>query len=117
VIAEGTSAELKAATGGARLTVTLSAPHPSARAALEPYVEGAIHVSQGDRRFQAPVRNTSGLATTVVRALDAAGATVDDVEVRPPSLDDVFFSLTGHAATEEVEEPDVLQALGAGATL
>ncbi len=115
VIAEGTSAELKTATGGARLTVTLSAPHPLARGALEPYVDGAIHVSQGDRRFQAAVRNTSGLATTVVRALDAAGAIVDDVEVRPPSLDDVFFSLTGHAATEAVDEPEVLQALGAGA--
>ncbi len=114
VIAEGTSAELKAATGGARLTVTLSSPHPSARGALEPYVEGAIHVSQGDRRFQAAVRNTSGLATTVVRALDAAGATVDDVEVRPPSLDDVFFSLTGHAATEAVDDPDLLQPVGAG---
>jgi ABC-2 type transport system ATP-binding protein len=114
VIAEGTSAELKAATGGARLTVTLSAPHPSARAALEPYVEGVIHVSQDDRRYQAAVRSASGLATTVVRALDAAGAAVDDVEVRPPSLDDVFFSLTGHAATNEVDDPDELQALRAG---
>ncbi len=74
VIAEGTSAELKAATGGARLTVTLAAPHPRARDALEPYVDGPIHVSQDDRRFQAAVRSTSGLATTVVRALDAAGA-------------------------------------------
>ena len=117
VIAEGTSAELKAATGGARLTVTLSAPHPAARAALEPYVDGTIHVSQDDRRFQAAVRRSSGLATTVVRALDAAGATVDDVEVRPPSLDDVFFSLTGHAATEDVEEPDDLSALGAEVTV
>ena len=53
-------------------------------------------MSQDGRRFQAAVRSTSGLATTVVRALDAAGVVVDDVEVRPPSLDDVFFSLTGH---------------------
>ena len=97
--------------------MTLSAPHPAARAALEPYVDGTIHVSQDDRRFQAAVRRSSGLATTVVRALDAAGATVDDVEVRPPSLDDVFFSLTGHAATEDVEEPDDLSALGAEVTV
>jgi hypothetical protein len=84
-----------------------------ARAALEPYVDGAIHVSQGDRRLQAAVRNSSGLATLVVRALDAAGAAVDDVEVRPPSLDDVFFSLTGHAATV-ADSPDELEPLGAG---
>jgi hypothetical protein len=30
-----------------------------------------------------------------VRALDAAGVLVDNIEVRQPSLDDVFFSLTG----------------------
>jgi ABC-2 type transport system ATP-binding protein len=34
----------------------------------------------------------------VVRALDAAGVSVDDVEVRQPSLDDVFFVLTGRTA-------------------
>ena len=114
VIAEGTSAELKAATGGARLTVTLSAPHPLARAALEPYVEGLIDLSQDGRRFQAAVRSTSGLATTVVRALDAAGVVVDDVEVRPPSLDDVFFSLTGHGAEDEVDGADELERMWTG---
>jgi ABC-2 type transport system ATP-binding protein len=103
VIAEGTSGELKTAVGGARLTVTLSAPHPDARSALEPFVDGPIRVSENDRRFQAAVRSVSGLATTVVRALDAAGALVDDVEVRQPSLDDVFFSLTGHPVIYEVE--------------
>jgi ABC-2 type transport system ATP-binding protein len=47
------------------------------------------------------VSNGSGLATAVVRALDAAGIVVDDVEVHPPSLDDVFFALTGHATDED----------------
>ena len=37
---------------------------------------------------------------TVVRALDEAGVTVDDVEVHQPSLDDVFFALTGHRRGE-----------------
>jgi hypothetical protein len=35
-----------------------------------------------------------------VRTLDQAGITVDDVEVHQPSLDDVFFALTGHATSE-----------------
>jgi ABC-2 type transport system ATP-binding protein len=30
-----------------------------------------------------------------VRALDQAGITVDDAGIRQPSLDDVFFALTG----------------------
>jgi ABC-2 type transport system ATP-binding protein len=101
VIAEGTAAQLKAQTGGARLEVTLSQPDAAAATALEAYVSGPVQVSHDARRLQAPVASTAGLASTVVRALDAAGITVDDVEVHPPSLDDVFFSLTGHA-TEEV---------------
>jgi ABC-2 type transport system ATP-binding protein len=100
VIAAGTSSELKKAIGGARLAVTLSAPHPAAEAALRPYVEGAIQVGQDGRQLEAAVRSASGLATTVVRALDAAGVLVDDLEVRQPSLDDVFFSLTGHPARD-----------------
>ena len=44
------------------------------------------------------MRAVPGLASAVVRALDAAGISVDDVEVRAPSLDDVFFALTGHGA-------------------
>src|SRR6202167_362792 len=56
VIAEGTSVELKRAIGGARLTVTLSAPHPGAQSALAPYVDGPITMSQDDRRLQAAVR-------------------------------------------------------------
>jgi hypothetical protein len=39
-----------------------------------------------------------------VRALDDAGITVDDVQVHQPSLDDVFFALTGHAV--EADEAD-----------
>ncbi len=50
-----------------------------------------MHVSHDGRRLRAPVRSGDGLATSVVRALDRAGVTVDDVEVHQPSLDDVFF--------------------------
>jgi ABC-2 type transport system ATP-binding protein len=45
----------------------------------------------------------------VVRALDSAGITVEDVQVRPPSLDDVFLKLTGTTTTG----PDV-DAVAAG---
>jgi ABC-2 type transport system ATP-binding protein len=96
VIAGGTAAELKAQTGGARLEVTLSQAGPAASQALEPFVAGPVHISHDGRRLRAPVRSATGLATTVVRALDEAGVTVDDVEVHQPSLDDVFFALTGH---------------------
>ncbi len=106
VIAEGTSPELKAQIGGARLEVTLSQADPAARAALAPFVSGPIRVSEDGLRLDAAVDGVSGLATTVVRALDESRITVDDVEVRRPSLDDVFFALTGRPAqeSEDLEE-------------
>ena len=49
---------------------------------------------------RAPVRAGAGLATRIVRALDGNGIEVDDIEIRQPSLDDVFFALTGHPAQD-----------------
>jgi len=107
VIAEGTAPELKAKIGGARLEVTLNKSDPAASGALSPFVAGAIQVSHDGRRLRAPVRSGDGLATTVVRALDDAGISVDDVALHQPSLDDVFFALTGHATAEGAGVRDV----------
>ncbi|HEX3612243.1 MAG TPA: ATP-binding cassette domain-containing protein [Sporichthyaceae bacterium] len=100
VIASGSPIELKDAAGAARLEVTLSHPSNYAVAIITPYVDGGVRISPDGLRLQAAVRERAGMATTVVRALDAAGITVDDVSVRPPSLDDVFLALTGHPASE-----------------
>ena len=52
----------------------------------------------------APVMPRPGLATAVIRALDDAGVAVDDFEIHHPSLDDVFFALTGHPAEEPASD-------------
>ena len=96
MIAAGTAAELKKQVGGARLELTLSVADPAASAALSSLVDGPVHTSHDGRRLRAAVSAGAGLASTLVRTLDAAGITVDDVEVHQPSLDDVFFALTGH---------------------
>jgi ABC-2 type transport system ATP-binding protein len=95
VIAEGTPQELKEASRSAHVEVTLAAPHAGAAGAMAPLVAGRVQVSDNGRRLSAGVDAAPGLATALVRALDAAGALVDNIEVRPPSLDDVFFALTG----------------------
>jgi ABC-2 type transport system ATP-binding protein len=94
-IAAGTPEDLKRQVGGARIEVTLTEPHPEAARALAPFAAGAVSASADKRHLRAPVNGHSGLATTVVRALDSASITVEDVQVRPPSLDDVFLALTG----------------------
>jgi ABC-2 type transport system ATP-binding protein len=111
VIAQGTPLELKEASKGARLHITLAEPHPDAVSALQQLVEGQVQVSDEGRLLQAAVDNSPGLATAAVRALDRAGILVDNIEVRQPSLDDVFFSLTGHPAAEP--ETPVLEGVPA----
>jgi daunorubicin resistance ABC transporter ATP-binding subunit len=112
VIADGTARELKASIGGEHLEVTLERPDDAADgravAAFAPLASGAVQVMDGGKRLRAPVVPRHGLVTAVVRALDDAGIAVDDVEMHHPSLDDVFFALTGHAAEAPVGEPDEL---------
>jgi daunorubicin resistance ABC transporter ATP-binding subunit len=108
-IARGTAAQLKDQTGGATLHISLPEPATgTALGALAALVAGEIKLGAGDHHLTAPVAPRPGLATDVVRALDQAGITVDDVELHRPALDDVFFALTaddaGHVADHEPEE-------------
>ncbi len=115
VIADGTPQSLKEAARGAHLDVMLSAAHADALATIAPLVAGEVTVSDDGRRLSAAVDTTTGLATAVVRALDAAGVLVDNIEVRQPSLDDVFFSLTGeHVETVVVGDDDEGGSAGGG---
>lgn len=115
VIAHGTARELKSRIGGERLEVTLTQAHSGAVAALSPLVAGEVQVTDFGRRLSAPVVAASGMATSVIRALDEAGVAVDDIEVHRPSLDDVFFALTGRPADDTTDpsapSPDDLSEL------
>ena len=102
VIANGTPQELKEASRSARLEVTLTASYPGAAEAIGALTAGRVDISEDGRRLSAGVDSAPGLATSVVRALDSAGVLVDNIGIRQPSLDDVFFSLTGgHLAPED----------------
>ncbi len=104
LIAEGTSDQLKDRLGGERLEVRLddgAAPERAAQALAAmsdepPSVEGRV-VTVG-------VRERSGAIVEAVRRLSDAGIGVDDLALRRPTLDDVFLSLTGHAAEEPAEQ-------------
>src|SRR5580658_5767385 len=116
VIADGTPAELKEASRSAHLEVTLAEPSTEAVGALAPLVSGKVHVSEDGRWLSAGVDSSPGLATAIVRALDTAGVLVDNISVRQPSLDDVFFSLTGgHIEGEESDDEEGVEADGGGA--
>src|ERR1700728_1715930 len=95
VIAEGTPLELKERSRSAHVEVTLAEPGPEAAEVIAPLVGGRVSVSADGLRLGAAMDSAPGLATALVRALDRAGMLVDNIEVRQPSLDDVFFALTG----------------------
>jgi ABC-2 type transport system ATP-binding protein len=106
VIAQGTSDELKDRVGGERLEVRLDdgASVEAAIRALAPMSDDPPVVEDGVVKLS--VRRRRGTIVEAVRRLSEAGVGVDDLALRRPTLDDVFLSLTGHAAEErsEVEE-------------
>ena len=103
VIAEGPPAELKASVGGQRLLITLAdeSDAEAAARALAPFATTPVIPAEAGRLIEAPVIASDGLATEVVRALDAAGVKVSEISVRSASLDDVFLTLTGHVAEDK----------------
>jgi ABC-2 type transport system ATP-binding protein len=99
VIAEGTSAELKAKVGGERVALIV-APQSSlavARDVLARHGDGPPHVDPASRTVEAPVTGGARRMPDIVRELDLAGVLLDDLAIRHPSLDDVFLTLTGRA--------------------
>jgi len=105
VIAHGTSDVLKDQVGGDRLEVVVADPGrlEAAAAALHAVSDAAPVIAPDDRRVSAAVSGGSTVLVDAVRALDNAGIAIDDVVLRRPTLDDVFLSLTGHAAEETSE--------------
>ncbi len=100
LIAQGTSDQLKDRVGGERLEVTLvaGADVAAAVAALESMADG--HPLAEDGVVRLTVRERRGSIVAAVQRLSEAGIEVDDLAVRRPTLDDVFLSLTGHAAED-----------------
>src|SRR5215470_699398 len=103
VIAEGTSAQLKAKVGGERvqLTVAPQSDLAAARDVLGRHADGPPQADAAARTVEAPVTNGARRMPGIAVDLDAAGVLLDDLGIRRPSLDDVFLILTGHTAGDE----------------
>ena len=106
VIAEGTSDELKARIGGERLEIHLcdGGRGEEAVAALASLARERPFLEDG--RVRVPVAERRGTIADAVRRLDDAGIAIDDISVSTPTLDDVFLTLTGHAAESAADEAE-----------
>jgi ABC-2 type transport system ATP-binding protein len=113
VIAEGTADELKARIGGETLEVVVATDDELAVAQTVLAAIGGAEpvVDRHTRRVQVPVGTGVAALVEAVRRLADEQVTVLDVAVHRPTLDDVFLTLTGHAA----EDADATQTAGARA--
>ncbi|MBA2489708.1 MAG: ATP-binding cassette domain-containing protein [Chloroflexi bacterium] len=109
IIARGTADELKSQVGGERIEVVVRNSSDMGKAAQ---LLGDGHkLDEHTRRITIPSNGGAQRLVQLVRDLDEASIPIDDIGLRRPTLDDVFLSLTGHAAEQvPVTEEDRLTA-------
>lgn len=94
VVAEGTAKELKAKIGGGVLEIHVAKKEnlPALALALADF---SPHTDASLGLISITVKDGTKLLVEVVRKIDTAGIEVLDIELRKPTLDEVFLSLTG----------------------
>lgn len=102
LIAQGTADELKHKSGGSVLEVTIKeADHlAETKVALHALLHQEVTVQPERLHLSVPAEGNANILIDVVRALDAKAVTILDIQLRRPTLDDVFLALTGTATDQ-----------------
>ena len=98
IIARGTADELKSQVGGERIEVVLHDRSLLGQVAEMLAPDGTATVDEHSRRVTIAAEGGAQQLVEVVRSLGEEHIVIDDVGLRRPTLDDVFLTLTGHAA-------------------
>ncbi|MER5716992.1 ATP-binding cassette domain-containing protein [Streptomyces sp. NPDC002132] len=112
VIAEGTSDELKRKVGGERLEVAVADVSALAQAAavLAPLAVSPPQLDERQRTVHVQLPEGMGALASAATALEYADVAVEEFALRRPSLDDVFFHLTGELTGTPAPHPDAAKA-------
>lgn len=109
IIAEGTADELKTKVGGERVEVVVgdaSDVDVAKQVMVELCGDDGVQVDEETRHLTAAVASGVDALKDVTTRLQSRGVRVLDLGLRRPTLDDVFLTLTGHAAEEEQPADD-----------
>lgn len=103
VIAEGTADVLKAKIGSDRLEVVISKNSSFEKA--KDLIDDKTLQADAERRTLS-IASKGGVKTLkdVLQKLENTKIQVDSISLHRPTLDDVFLTLTGHAATKESDD-------------
>lgn len=100
VIAAGTADELKERIGTARLDIIIAADSDFARA--ESALDGqALHFDSKRRLISIASQSGVHELRAILQRLEDANVAVENVSLHRPTLDDVFLTLTGAAASQQ----------------
>lgn len=96
IVAEGTSHELKARIGGGVLQVRFIDKHQAIKAGqlLKNIGAGIPHIDEVSETVTVPIKDGSKTLIHAVRIIDEHGLEISDIELRKPTLDEVFLELT-----------------------
>jgi oleandomycin transport system ATP-binding protein len=101
VVASGTPAELKARTGSQTLAVRATDPTHTAQVAAVVAAVVGVRPDVAETGLVTSAVSDPAMVPAVVRRLDDAGIVAAELNLRLPSLDEVFLTLTGHRAEED----------------
>jgi ABC-2 type transport system ATP-binding protein len=107
VIARGTPDSLKREVGGERVEVHLANRDQRDLAISALTGMSVAPITAEADLVMVPVSGGGSAVVAAVRALDEAKVGITEIGLRRPTLDDVFLSLTGHAAVEEADDVSV----------
>jgi ABC-2 type transport system ATP-binding protein len=74
---------------------------PAGAVAFRGLTGGEPTVDEATRRVSIGVEGNADQVATWARMLESLSASIDDIALRPPKLDEVFLALTGQTIEEE----------------
>jgi ABC-2 type transport system ATP-binding protein len=112
IVSEGSPASMKAELGGEVLSLSFTTDDPEALrelidrgAAILRSIPGLAEVREADRTVIANMKDGArDVLPEALRAIEEAGLDAR-IAVSPPTLDDVFMKITGHALRDEEGKP------------